>query len=96
MIRPLEHAAGNCEHEVSGLAYGFTEAFITLDEWLSGNGSKPADWRGSDDVRYHSSDDMTGPEFEGVYEPVAVVVRPDDSVDAYGYIAVLDQRGSDQ
>ncbi len=44
-------------------------------------------------IRYHSSDDMTGlGEFDGIAEPVAVVIRPDGSIDAYGYIAVVDQR----
>jgi hypothetical protein len=45
------------------------------------------------DVRYHSADDMMGVgEFENTMEPVAVVIRPDGSADAYGYVAVMDQR----
>lgn len=50
------------------------------------------------DIRYHSGDDMSGlGEFENVMEPVAVVLRPDGSIDAYGYVAVIDQveRGDD-
>lgn len=31
-------------------------------------------------------------EFEGITEPCAVVIRPDGSVDVYGYIGVVDQR----
>ena len=47
----------------------------------------------TDTVRYHSSDDMHGVgELAGITEPVAVVIRPDGSVDAYGYVAVIDQR----
>lgn len=50
-----------------------------------------------DCTRHHSSDDMTGlGEFEGITEPVAVVIRPDGSVDIYGYVAVIDQRGSEE
>jgi hypothetical protein len=45
-------------------------------------------------IRRHSSDDMTGlGEFTGTTEPVAVVIRPDGSIDVYGYVAVIDQRG---
>lgn len=45
------------------------------------------------DIRYHSSDEMNGEgEWEGITEPVAVVIRADGSVDAYGYLAVIDQR----
>lgn len=46
-------------------------------------------------TRHHSSDDMTGPEFANVTEPVAVVIRPDGSADVYGYVAVIDQRPED-
>lgn len=47
----------------------------------------------SEDIRYHSSDDMDGlGEFDGVAEPVAAVIRADGSIDAYGYLAVVDQR----
>jgi len=48
------------------------------------------------DVRYHSADDMSGlGELGNVMEPVAVVIRPDGSVDTYGYMAVIDQRSAD-
>lgn len=53
------------------------------DFWATGRPGKPAE------VRYHSSDDMD--ELD-VAEPVAVAIRLDGSVDAYGYIAVIDQR----
>ncbi|SRR5579871_6770612 len=44
-------------------------------------------------VRYHSSDDMTGVgELATMTEPVAVVLRQDGSVDAYGSVGVIDQR----
>lgn len=47
----------------------------------------------SEAIRYHSSDDMDGlGEFDGVTAPVAVVIRADGSIDAYGYLAVVDQR----
>lgn len=49
-----------------------------------------------DCIRHHSSDDMTGPEFEGVAEPVAVIIRPDGSADIYGYVAFIDQRPGDE
>ena len=42
------------------------------------------------DIRNHSSDDMTGPEFNSIFEPVAVVLRPDGSIDSYGYVAIID------
>lgn len=43
--------------------------------------------------RVHSSDDMDGSrELAGVTEPVAVVVRPDGSLDVYGCVGVVDQR----
>lgn len=43
--------------------------------------------------RYHSSDDMDGlGELADVYAPVAVVVRPDGSLDVYGDIGIIDQR----
>lgn len=59
-------------------------------EWVPTDGLKSRKY----DVRVHSSDDMCGlPELdEFISEPVAVVIRPDGSVDAYGYIAVVDQR----
>lgn len=46
------------------------------------------------DVRYHSTDDMGPPggELAAISEPVAVVLRPDGSVDVYGCIAIVDQR----
>jgi hypothetical protein len=45
------------------------------------------------EIRNHSSDDMDGlGELEGVTCPVAVVLRPDGSVDVYGYVHVVDQR----
>jgi hypothetical protein len=45
-------------------------------------------------VRCHSSDGMAGlGEVSDVTEPVAVVLREDGSVDVYGYVAVVDQRG---
>jgi hypothetical protein len=44
-------------------------------------------------IRYHSSDDMDGVgELPGVTEPVAVVIRPDGSLDVYGDVAIVDQR----
>lgn len=44
-------------------------------------------------IRFHSSDDMDGlGELADVYEPVAVVLRYDGSVDVYGQVAVVDQR----
>ena len=44
-------------------------------------------------VRVHSSDDLAGlGELADVAEPCAVVIRPDGSVDVYGYIGVVDQR----
>jgi hypothetical protein len=44
-------------------------------------------------VRAHSSDDMAGVgELRDVIDPVAVVLRPDGSVDVYGQVAVIDQR----
>jgi len=44
-------------------------------------------------MRFHSSDDMSGlGELAAVTEPVAVVLRPDGSVDVYGHVAVIDQR----
>ena len=46
------------------------------------------------DIRYHSSDDMTGlGELKSVMEPVAVVLRRDGSIDVYGQVAVVDQIG---
>lgn len=49
------------------------------------------------DIRHHSSDHMTGlRELEYSTEPVAVVVRPDGSLDVYGYVAVVDQTGTDE
>jgi hypothetical protein len=43
-------------------------------------------------IRQHSSEDMAGlGEFTDTAEPVAVVLRPDGSVDVYGYVAVIDQ-----
>lgn len=46
-------------------------------------------------VRYHSSDDMDGlGEFADTVEPVAVVLRPDGSLDVYGQVAVIDQTGA--
>lgn len=46
-------------------------------------------------IRYHSADDMMGlGELAEVTEPAAVVIRPDGSVDVYGYMAVIDQRGA--
>lgn len=49
------------------------------------------------DIRYHSSDDMSGlGELSEVMEPVAVVLRPDGSVDAYGFIGIVDQRQATQ
>lgn len=49
------------------------------------------------EVRYHSADDMTGlRELADVTEPVAVVIRPDGSVDVYGYIGVVDQRQDEE
>lgn len=47
------------------------------------------------DIRNHSSDDMTGPEFSSIVEPVAVVLRSDGSIDSYGHVAVIDQRSED-
>jgi hypothetical protein len=45
------------------------------------------------EIRDHSSDDMTDlPELAELTEPVAVVLRRDQSVDVYGYVAVVDQR----
>jgi hypothetical protein len=45
------------------------------------------------DIRNHSPDNMTGlGELEGITEPVAVVVRPDGSLDVYGRVGVVDQR----
>lgn len=45
------------------------------------------------DIRRHSSRDMDGlGEFEGCTDPVAVVIRPDGSLDVYGFIGVVDQR----
>lgn len=50
---------------------------------------------GTESVRYHSADDMDGlAELGAIAEPVAVVIRPDDTVDAYGYVAVVDQRAA--
>jgi hypothetical protein len=44
-------------------------------------------------VRHHSSDSIgTLHELIDVVEPVAVVVRPDGSLDVYGYVGVVDQR----
>jgi hypothetical protein len=44
-------------------------------------------------IHKHSGDDMDdSTEFDDVTEPVAVVIRPDGSIDAYGYVAVIDQR----
>lgn len=49
--------------------------------------------RNTADVRHHSSDDMDGlRELAGITEPAAVVLRPDGSVDVYGYIGIVDQR----
>ncbi len=78
--------------------------FEALDGWLSAGGFPPEAWnsdpaavrpyvRAQRPVRTHSSDDMDGlGEFATTTEPVAVVIRPDGSVDAYGLIAVVDQR----
>jgi hypothetical protein len=45
-------------------------------------------------VRNHAGGDNMPelPELERVHEPVAVIIRPDGSVDSYGYVAVIDQR----
>lgn len=40
------------------------------------------------EVRHHSADDMPGE----LMEPCAVVIRPDGSVDVYGYVGIVDQR----
>ena len=45
---------------------------------------------GPAEVRHHRGDDI--PEGLGVCEPVAVVICPDDSIDVYGYVGVVDQR----
>lgn len=51
------------------------------------------DREGTQEIRYHSSEAMSDTrEFDGVYEPVAVVIRADGSIDAYGYVAVIDER----
>lgn len=43
--------------------------------------------------RFHSSDDMDRlRELAHVTEPVAVVVRPDGSLDVYGHVGIVDQR----
>ena len=61
-----------------------------LYEWVPTDGLKSR----PHDVRVHSADDMCGlGELADVTEPAAVVIRPDGSVDAYGYLAVVDQRG---
>jgi hypothetical protein len=46
-------------------------------------------------LRYHLADDMTGlGELCQVTEPVAVVLRNDNSVDVYGHVAIVDQRAN--
>ena len=60
-----------------------------LYEWVPTDGLKSR----PHDIRQHSADDMCGlGELADVTEPVAVVIRPDGSVDVYGYLAVVDQR----
>lgn len=58
-------------------------------EWVPTDGLKSP----AHNVRVHSADDMCGlGELADVTEPAAVVIRPDGSVDVYGYLAVVDQR----
>jgi hypothetical protein len=73
-----EHAGGTQEH-------GYYEH--PQDGWKPGRAAVRRQ------VRAHTSDHMTGlGEFRGVTEQAAVVIREDGSVDAYGQVAVVDQR----
>jgi hypothetical protein len=49
------------------------------------------------EVRHHSSDEMVAvTELTATAGPVGVVIRPDGSVDVYGYVGIVDQRGDDR
>jgi hypothetical protein len=48
-------------------------------------------------IRWHSTDYMHRlGELRHITEPVAVVIRPDGSIDVYGDVAVIDQASHDQ
>jgi hypothetical protein len=77
-----DHAGGDQQH-------GYFEH--PEDVW------KPGRSAARRQVRAHSSDDMNGVgELNGVMAPVAVVLRSDGSVDAYGDLAVIDQRKDEE
>jgi hypothetical protein len=80
--------------DVTDAAMTLAAAFRDIDPGDGSGGIAVASLIAPRAVRQHSSDDMDGlGGLADVTDPVAVVLRADGSVDVYGWVAVIDQRG---